>query len=714
MSERKLPDKKQLEESGKALMQGAMSLFGGGPSTPAPAPPSSAKKPASGAVHAVEKSPLDIPKEELMTLCMKLNKRMQSLEHKGQELTKKKSSLVEERRQLVDLISSTISMNLACPDEENLNVDVVRDSWRAYTSQQLDKVVQLEQQVTDSQQLVEKTVAKLEAKHRRELAEAVAGNSQQSSSSLSPRKDDTPNGGNGNSGAPSSSGATGEETADAMFLKTELERLTAENVSLQSNAKEIQGKFRKGELDIERLTASDGFLRGQISNLEAELKEKSDKIAALQKDVEDSRAKKEEAVLHLQMQLNSTKTREDGKEKEVEATRKQLQEAASKISSLQLQIEEKDMSVKSNRDVIKALQGRLAETEPQVEKSKHRIVELERNAMAGTVLKAEQEALLGSLRKDLKAALERGEDGSKRMRELEEYKMKTDGQLMKQMELSEELEQIRSTLEDKAAMITRLREEAAAAGRTHAMRTAMLATCEEQIESLKQEIILKEATAKECMDRVHLLQDRVTGLEKQLLDKQAEYKSKVEKLLKEKEDIRITCEKTLEEERKKDELALDALKRDFAKKSTTARALLTEREGEIRVLQTKNKRLDEEIKSGAPSERKIFSLAEEQAKRDALYSIHSDSREMAFQKLQTTLAARDLNLAELQRSHAALTAEVSELRRTAKREGVNMDYLKNVVLQYMSFPLQAPERASLIPVMGMLLQFNKRCVENFS
>ena len=55
-----------------------------------------------------------------------------------------------------------------------------------------------------------------------------------------------------------------------------------------------------------------------------------------------------------------------------------------------------------------------------------------------------------------------------------------------------------------------------------------------------------------------------------------------------------------------------------------------------------------------------------------------------------------------------LSAEISELRRHTKREGVNMDYLKNVVLQYMSFPVQCPERSSLVPVIAMLLQFNTK------
>jgi hypothetical protein len=56
-------------------------------------------------------------------------------------------------------------------------------------------------------------------------------------------------------------------------------------------------------------------------------------------------------------------------------------------------------------------------------------------------------------------------------------------------------------------------------------------------------------------------------------------------------------------------------------------------------------------------------------------------RETAFVKLQSSLAAKDLQLAELQQMHSSLLAEVAELRRTSRREGCNMDYLKNVVLQ---------------------------------
>jgi hypothetical protein len=70
------------------------------------------------------------------------------------------------------------------------------------------------------------------------------------------------------------------------------------------------------------------------------------------------------------------------------------------------------------------------------------------------------------------------------------------------------------------------------------------------------------------------------------------------------------------------EAALEAVKRENAKKSAAARTLLGEREEENRILADKVKELSAEIQSGAPSERRIFELAQMQAKRDAAYGTH--------------------------------------------------------------------------------------------
>eukprot|EP01035_Chromulina_nebulosa_P018385 gene18385-24084_t len=297
---------------------------------------------------------------------------------------------------------------------------------------------------------------------------------------------------------------------------------------------------------------------------------------------------------------------------------------------------------------------------------------------AASLLKLEQEALINNLRKDLKHALDVKEELTKKINDFEEYRIKTEGQLVRLTALSDQVNQLQNNLEDKNSLITRLRTEAQTNERNHAMRTAMLATCESQLEILKSELILKDKNSQDSFEQ------------NEMTLKQDEYESAISQL-------KLQHDENIEN-----------IKRDYAKKSTLARSLMTEKEEEAKLLSAKVVELQKEIASGAPSERRIFELAQTQAKRDGFHSIHSDNREVAFQQLQDTLAQKDLELAKLQQKILDINTEVAELRRISRRETVNMDYLKNITLQYMTFPIASPERLSLIPVLATLLQFNSK------
>jgi hypothetical protein len=54
----------------------------------------------------------DIPKEELMHLCMKMNKRMQAMESKGKELVRRKATLLTERNKLLELMGTSSSLSI--------------------------------------------------------------------------------------------------------------------------------------------------------------------------------------------------------------------------------------------------------------------------------------------------------------------------------------------------------------------------------------------------------------------------------------------------------------------------------------------------------------------------------------------------------------------------------------------------------------------------
>lgn len=61
---------------------------------------------------------------------------------------------------------------------------------------------------------------------------------------------------------------------------------------------------------------------------------------------------------------------------------------------------------------------------------------------------------------------------------------------------------------------------------------------------------------------------------------------------------------------------------------------------------------------------------------------------------------------EMMRLHnlqeAALKREIRELERTKRRDGANLEYLKNIVLKYM----ETQEHDKLMPVLTTLLQFS--------
>ncbi|XP_075654021.1 protein GRIP-like isoform X3 [Castanea sativa] len=59
---------------------------------------------------------------------------------------------------------------------------------------------------------------------------------------------------------------------------------------------------------------------------------------------------------------------------------------------------------------------------------------------------------------------------------------------------------------------------------------------------------------------------------------------------------------------------------------------------------------------------------------------------------------------ELLEQEAMLKSELHNMERVQKREGVDMTYLKNVILKL----LETGEVDALLPVIGMLLQF---CLE---
>lgn len=78
-----------------------------------------------------------------------------------------------------------------------------------------------------------------------------------------------------------------------------------------------------------------------------------------------------------------------------------------------------------------------------------------------------------SLRRDLRVAFEERDDKIHRVRELEEFKLKSEGQLQKLQSLSDQVSSLQSQLDEQTSVATRLKAEATTSERNHAMRTGI-------------------------------------------------------------------------------------------------------------------------------------------------------------------------------------------------------------------------------------------------
>ena len=77
--------------------------------------------------------------------------------------------------------------------------------------------------------------------------------------------------------------------------------------------------------------------------------------------------------------------------------------------------------------------------------------------------------------------------------------------------------------------------------------------------------------------------------------------------------------------------------------------------------------------------------------------INVGTRDEQLASLRAMVKDREAFIAQRAEQFSKLSAEVSQLRRMSKREGVNMEYLKNVVVQYLSLR-DGSQRATLARV----------------
>jgi chromosome segregation ATPase len=150
---------------------------------------------------------------------------------------------------------------------------------------------------------------------------------------------------------------------------------------------------------------------------------------------------------------------------------------------------------------------------------------------------------------------------------------------------------------------------------------------------------------------------------------------------------------------------IDNLQNQMKKKSSVAQKILKEREAECMELRKTNKYLQSEVDKGSLSDRRIFELAAQQSNRETAAAAEVEIRDKLVASLTAKLEERDGDLASAELTVETKENQVEELARVHRREGVNLDYLKSIVVQYLAKPPGSSERTALLPVLATLLQF---------
>lgn len=575
----------------------------------------------------------DIDKSDLMQLCMKMNKKIKSLEAKVKESDTTSASLLNERSEIVGTIKAHIPMSIPVPPSTLHGTSSSSADGDTFSRMDIQKL-----------QAGLAAWIQMQEKEKKEMLSRVS-------------TIDSSSGSNGGQ----DSGVGGVDKDRALALKEVEMKSLEEKVSyLESTLADQETSF---VAERSSLTESNGSLKEKVKKLEGDLAR-------------------------------------------FERTKKDMEALSEKVARMTVELEEKELAEVNQKEMLHFLQNRLNEVD-----SDHAILLEEKKGFSSQlsshqVLKAEQEALLSSLRESLQQALDSNSQLEAEVVVLRMFKEKNTDKTEAFNSLSEESDGLRDKVAEQQALITRLRQETEKSSQNHAMRTAILASTEGELEQAKEEIKSKEEEVTKAANEVESLATQINKLEDDFSKIKTGLETQIADMGRDQEGLRRECDERVAKIQDERGLELEKVQKEFNKKSGMARQLLQEKEEDIRLLNEKIEVLSTEIRSGAPSERKIFEIAQNQAKREHLHSVKLDTREMAFQQLQEKLSLKDLQLAQLQTANSNLRSEAAQLSRVAKREGVNMDYLKDVMLKFITFPVQSPEKTSLVPVIAMLLQFS--------
>ncbi len=448
-------------------------------------------------------------------------------------------------------------------------------------------------------------------------------------------------------------------------MKAQLtEKLNAERQKLKGEKDEAEQKDKKREEQLAKLAS-------QVKGLSAAAKKERDEKISLQESMKAEIGKRQELAKEV---ANQKKLLEEAKQQSASSVAKEqqaLQETIEKLRS-ELKAVQEDRNSKVNK--VEELTGKLEALTNNL------------NFMAED-MKQKDEAILLS----------------------EKQKAKLDSTENEVADLRQQINKLKLELTKNTQLANRLQSEKEASERNHGQRTALMGMLEGQLAEVNEKNTEANAKLEAALYDLSQKDEVLQSLEEKLQATEAA-RLEAEKQCKEASESLIQSQKGTA---KKNTMMVDSLQRELqqlqqstARKSAAAQKLIQEREVECAALRSANNKLQQEVDRGSLSDRKIFELAELQSNRESAQLSEIEVRDNAIERLKVALLDRDGDLASAEKTVQEVEAQVEELGRVKRREDVNMDYLKSIVVQFLSKPPGTSERTALLPVLATLLQFD--------
>jgi len=317
---------------------------------------------------------------------------------------------------------------------------------------------------------------------------------------------------------------------------------------------------------------------------------------------------------------------------------------------------------------------------------------------------------LGALTHNLSAMAEDIKTKDIALAEAEKQKAKLSSTEIEVAELRQQINKLKLEHTKNSQLASRLQSEKEASERNHGQRTAMMGMLESQLAEVnekhtdanaKLEAALYDISQKDEM--IESKDSKLNEIKASLAKVQHEKKKAVENLAQAQKGAAKKNSVLVENLQQK----LSQLQQSSARKSAAAQKMIQQNEAECARLRATNKKLQQEVDKGSLSDRKIFELAALQSNRDTAKILDIEARDKALLRLNRALTERDGELAYAEKKIEEVEDQVQELGRIQRREDVNMDYLKSIVVQFLSKAPGTSERAALLPVLATLLQFDQ-------